>query len=183
MEVVVVRSTRRRRNVEAKLVDGHLQVSIPAWMSESEEARWAAEMLRRWERRSAADDLDLAARAAALAAKYRLPTPRSIRWVSNQHDRWGSYTPADGAIRLSDRMARFPLWVIDYVIVHELAHLVEHGHGRAFRALEARYPRSERAIGYLLAAGLVADRPPAASRHSSGGPWDQLPLFESWGPS
>ena len=51
----------------------------------------------------------------------------------------------------ASRMVDFPDWVIDYVLVHELAHLAESGHGREFKALLARYPWSERAEGYLIA--------------------------------
>ena len=65
--------------------------------------------------------------------------------------RWGSCTPATRTIRLSTRLAAFPDWVIDYVIVHELAHLVVHGHGPDFWDLVNRYPRTERARGYLIA--------------------------------
>lgn len=71
--------------------------------------------------------------------------------------RWGSCTPAAGTIRLSARLARFPDWVIDYVIVHELGHLEEPGHGAAFWRLVNRYPRAERAIGYLIAKSGDAD--------------------------
>jgi predicted metal-dependent hydrolase len=46
-----------------------------------------------------------------------------------------------------------PRWVLDYVIVHELAHLVERGHGPAFNALVDRYAKAERARGYLIAKG------------------------------
>jgi predicted metal-dependent hydrolase len=153
VEVEVVRSARRRRTVQARVVDGRLRVSIPAAMSTAEERRWVDEMVRRMGRRAAADDIDLAERAAALARRHRLPVPASIRWVENQQARWGSCTPSDGTIRLSTRLASFPGWVLDYVIVHELAHLVEPGHGPAFRALEGRYRRAERAIGFLMAKG------------------------------
>ncbi|MDQ1486247.1 MAG: hypothetical protein QOJ62_1940 [Actinomycetota bacterium] len=43
-----------------------------------------------------------------------------------------------------------PAWVVDYVLVHELAHLIEFGHGPRFQALVAGYPKAERARGYLL---------------------------------
>ena len=106
---------------------------------------------RRFEKAAVASETDLAARARELAARYDLPEPADIRWVSNQAHRWGSCTPSTGTVRLSDRMVGYPPWVVDAVIVHELAHLVEPGHGSAFQALMARYPLAERAEGYLLA--------------------------------
>jgi predicted metal-dependent hydrolase len=102
-------------------------------------------------------------RAQRLAERY-LPEypyaaePALVRWVRNQNGRWGSCTPADRSIRISDRIQGFPDWVIDYVILHELAHLVVANHNARFWALVARYPRAERARGYLegvsAAAGL-----------------------------
>ncbi|MQA17591.1 MAG: DUF45 domain-containing protein, partial [Pseudonocardiaceae bacterium] len=81
--------------------------------------------------------------------------PAEAQWVTNQHDRWGSCTPADRSIRLSARLRELPQWVADYVLVHDLAHLLEPGHGPAFWQLVQRYPKTERARGYLegVAAG------------------------------
>lgn len=152
--VEVVRSPKRRKTVSAREVDGVIRVSIPASMSRAEETRWVDEMVRRLSRRSTSSEIDLQERAAVLARRYRLPTPSSIRWVGNQGARWGSCTPVDRTIRISDRMAGFPSWVLDYVIVHELAHLVVAGHDDRFHALVARYPKAERAIGFLMAKGL-----------------------------
>ena len=75
--------------------------------------------------------------------------PASVTWVGNQQHRWGSCTPSTGAIRLSDRLRRLPGWVVDYVLLHELAHLVEPTHSARFWSLVARYPQAERARGYL----------------------------------
>jgi Protein of unknown function DUF45 len=81
-----------------------------------------------------------------------------VRWVPTMSTRWASCTPADGTIRVSERLRDAPGWVVDYVLVHELAHLLEPGHDKAFWAWVRRYPRTERAMGYLeglsAAAGL-----------------------------
>jgi predicted metal-dependent hydrolase len=183
MEIEVVRSRRRTRSVSARFVDGVLRVSIPSGLSAADEARMVQEMTARVERERDACEIDLTERAERLAQRFRLPQPQSIRWVDNQRDRWGSCTPVDCTIRISNRIAGFPNWVIDYVVVHELAHLVEPGHGRAFKELEQRYPRAERAIGYLEAVGMVEGAGPrpaskeASRREAAVQPWDQLPLF------
>ena len=76
--------------------------------------------------------------------------PDSVRWVDNQHARWGSCTPGERSIRLSSRLQGMPSWVVDYVIVHELAHLFEPGHDEAFWSWVGRYPHADKAKGYLL---------------------------------
>lgn len=151
MEITVVRSTKRVKTAQARMVDGRLEVRIPARASRDEEVRLVARFRRRFERTTASDAVDLTARARRLARSLDLPQPTEIRWVSNQAHRWGSCTPSMGTVRISDRLAGFPTWVIDHVIVHELAHLVEAGHGPRFRALIARYRLAERAEGYLIA--------------------------------
>ena len=95
--------------------------------------------------------VDLDRRAAVLARRYGLELPTSIRWVDTMNERWGSCTPSTGAVRLSNRLAAFPAWVRDYVIVHELAHLTYGRHDEAFWTLVGRYPMAERARGFLIA--------------------------------
>jgi predicted metal-dependent hydrolase len=154
VRVEVIRSARRRKTVQAREVDGVLRVSVPAGLAARDEQRWVAEMVRRMERRTAGGTIDLAARAEALAQRYDLPRPAAIRWVDNQRWRWGSCTPSDRTIRISSRLAGEPGWVLDYVIVHELAHLRAPGHDGRFWSLVERYPRTERARGFLMARGL-----------------------------
>jgi len=149
--VEVVRSTRRKRTVGARLVGEVLRVSVPSWMSAADERRYVEHMRLRFERQLQASLVDLDERAAVLARRYGLPQPLSIRWVDNMHSRWGSCTPTTRTVRLSTRLARFPMWVRDYVIVHELAHLMHAGHTAAFWRLVDRYPMAERARGYLIA--------------------------------
>jgi predicted metal-dependent hydrolase len=154
VDVKVIRSPKRRKTVQARQVGGVLHVSIPATMSRADEERHVAEMVRRMRRRNESAVVDLAARAEALAATHGLERPASIRWADNQEWRWGSCTPADRTIRISTRLAGEPPWVLDYVIVHELAHLTIPGHGPGFWALVERYPLAERARGFLMARGL-----------------------------
>jgi predicted metal-dependent hydrolase len=166
--VEVTRSKKRKRSVGAQLVGGTLRVAIPAWMSRAEEAHWVAEMSRRFARKVSSDRIDLGARATTLARRYRLQRPAEIRWVGDMTTRWGSCSPHTSTIRISDRIASFPGWVVDYVIVHELAHLDVGGHGPDFWALVHRYPRSERAIGYLIAKAGDVDADDTHDTHDTG---------------
>ncbi len=128
-----------------------LRITIPSWMSRSEEAHWVDTMTRRYRRARQTDRIDLRDRAATLARRYDLPRPTDVRWGGEMRSRWGSCTPGTGTIRLNDRLAAFPAWVLDYVLVHELAHLAVADHSPAFWEIVRRYPRAERAIGYLMA--------------------------------
>jgi len=157
MRVEIKRSTRRRKTVEARLVDGTLRVAIPAWMTAEDEAHWVEVMSQRFSRKADTAEIDLVARAANLAGRFGLPTPATITWSTRQNARWGSCSVDTGRIRISDRLAGFPGWVIDYVIIHELAHLIESGHNSSFWGLVNRYPLAERARGYLMARADVGD--------------------------
>ena len=157
MDVEVVRSAKRRKSVSARVVDGRIVVRMPQWMSKAQEAEYVAALVAKLERQHSATEVDLPRRADELAARYDLPQPTSIRWVGNQHHRWGSCTPSTGEIRISDRIAAFPGWVLDAVLVHELAHLVHLHHSPAFWELVNRYPKTERAYGFLIAKQLTDD--------------------------
>ena len=168
--VEVRRSRKRRRTVAAYREDEKVVVLIPARMTRAEEKEWVRTMLARLERqekRRRPSDAGLMRRARDLNSRYLdgQATAETVRWVDNQNSRWGSCTPADRAIRLSRRLQGMPAWVIDYVLVHELAHLIEIGHTAAFWELVDRYPKAERAQGFLegVAAasqlGITADDP------------------------
>ena len=133
---------------------------MPAGMRASEEAMWVEKMRQRMLRadRLPGDD-DLMRRAEALSRRHFQGELKatSVRWSEQQNSRWGSCTVDTGAIRLSARMQAFPSWVVDYVLVHELAHLRYNGHGPRFWSLVNRYPLTERARGYLIAKGGEAD--------------------------
>ena len=113
------------------------------------------------ERRRRPSDQELADRAAELSAKYLdgRARPSSVRWSNNQGRRWGSCTLLDGSIRISTRLQGMPSWVLDYVLLHELAHLLHAGHGPDFWAELDAYPRTARARGFLEGYAYGADRP------------------------
>jgi predicted metal-dependent hydrolase len=123
-------------------------------MSRAEETRWVALMVERVlasERRARPSDAELMQRAAALSARYLdgRAGPSSVRWVDTMKARWGSCTPVDGTIRLSRRLSGMPAYVVDYVLLHELTHLLVAGHDRAFHAHMAGFEQRERAEGFL----------------------------------
>ncbi|MGY1453293.1 M48 metallopeptidase family protein [Streptomyces sp. SS8] len=165
--IEVRRSARRRRTVSAYREGGRTVVLIPARMSKEEERRWVGVMLDKLaaqESRRTLDDGELGARAARLSEQYLLgrARPATVRWVTNQNTRWGSCTPAEGSIRLSHRLQGMPEYVLDYVLLHELAHLLVPGHGPEFWRLLETYPRTERARGFLegvIAAGRLPNVP------------------------
>jgi len=152
--------------VSARLAEGGavLEILAPAAATDAELApiieNLKARVLRHVERRETADDAELARRAAELNRQYFDGKLRwaEIRYVTNQQHRFGSCTPSTGVIRISHRVAAMPSWVRDYVIVHELAHLKEANHGPRFWKLVNRYPRTERARGYLICLGLEAEK-------------------------
>ncbi len=157
MRVEIIRSPKRRSTAQARLIDGVLQVRVPAGLAPTEEDRLVRGFVNRFQRGRTAGPIDVAARAEGLVRRFGLRTPQSVRWVGNMSSRWGSCTTNTGEIRLSDRLAAYPPWVLDYVIVHELCHLSVANHSPAFWKLVNRYPRAERARGYLLAKGGEAD--------------------------
>ncbi len=168
--VVVRRSARRRRTVAAFWEDGKAVVAIPASFTKSQEREWVHRMLaklkKQGERRSGqgrrrpATDEVLAEHAAHLSRTYLggRAVPTSVRWVSNQNSRWGSATPADGTIRLSNKLQSMPQWVIDYVLVHELAHLLVAGHNADFWRLVESYPETQRAKAFLEGVAFATSR-------------------------
>ncbi len=205
--VEVRRSARRSRTVSAYRDGNRIVVLVPARLPAADTERVVSDMVATVIRREHRDrtrgprrgDDELTRRCAELAARYlpgaRLPV--SVRWVTSMRHRWASCTPLDASIRVSARLREVPAWVLDYVLVHELVHLEVPGHGPDFWALVARYPRTERARGYLdgvsaaSALGFAADvdgaEPADVARDGSdevknqnGGPDPVPPLALSW---
>ncbi len=152
-EVEIRSSARRRKTGVAFWEGGRVVVVVPERMSRAAKDVFAKELvahlMRRTGRRHASDS-GLEARAAVLSDQY-LDGVRasSIRWSSRQQRRWGSCSLHSREIRIASRLQTVPEWVLDGVIVHELAHLLEAGHTPRFYDLANRYPRQAEAHTYL----------------------------------
>jgi predicted metal-dependent hydrolase len=162
-EVVVRVSARRRKTSEAKWVEGRIIVSLPAHLdheSRQKTTDWLVQRLLTRHGHSVADDEALLARAIELSDRYLVGArPASVRWVTNQTARWGSCSWYSGEIRISHRLRAVPEWVLDSVLVHELAHLTHPDHSPAFHRLASAYPRHDEAGVFLAGYGLGLSRP------------------------
>ncbi|HUP99054.1 MAG TPA: M48 family metallopeptidase [Aeromicrobium sp.] len=151
-EVEIRRSARRKRTVKAYREGDKIVVLMPSHLSEAEAAEHVESLVASIRRKEASlTDEQLMERATDLSRQWLdgRAQPLSVRWVSNQVKRWGSCSSHDRSIRLSDRLQGMPTWVVDYVLLHELAHLIEANHSKRFHALLADFPHTERAKGFL----------------------------------
>jgi predicted metal-dependent hydrolase len=157
--IEVRRSTRRKKTISAEVVGDALIVSVPERMSRADEQKWVARMADRMSERRKKERLNedgaLVRRAAELAELYLGEVgPYEITWGGTLRTRWGWCDPERRSIELSLAIAGYPAWVRDYVILHELAHLLVPDHSRRFWRLVERYPLTERARGFLIAKGM-----------------------------
>lgn len=152
-DVEVRRSARRRKSVAAFRDGGRTIIVVPERMSDSDVARHANALIARLDRRAGKgiSDTQLAARARLLRDRYLpgAPLPATITWSTRQRARWGSCTPSTESIRLSTRLRAMPQYVIDAVLLHELAHLLVADHGPRFKAIVNQYPEHDRAEAFL----------------------------------
>src|SRR5487761_1938481 len=166
-EIVVVRSTRRKRNIAAYRQGGQIIVSIPARLSKADERAVVPEMVAKIRASEASRAIDESVLASHLTDLLALWAPEitekapSVTWKRAMNERWGSCTSVDGTIRISDRLQRVPEYVLDYVLFHEGIHLRFGHHGSAFQEMIARFPKSELAQAYLdgYEAAEIAIRP------------------------
>jgi Protein of unknown function DUF45 len=174
VEVEVRISKRRKKTSEAKWVGGRIVVSLPSHLdveSRQKTIDWLVErLLTRHRLQSGLDDDGLLARAIELSDRYLVGAyPKSVRWVTNQTARWGSCSYYSGQIRISHRLRVVPEWVLDSVLVHEIAHLTYPDHSPAFHKLAGAYPRHEEAGVFLAGYGLGLSNPtpqrPDSSEH------------------
>jgi hypothetical protein len=158
-QITIVRSKRRRKTIQTKYETGRLWIYLPFGMSATDEQKWIDRMIKRseqWEKKRTLKKSDswLMQRAQELNKKYFDGTLHfSIKFVLNQNTRYGSCTSVDRSIRISERVKTMPSWVQDYIIIHELAHLIHPNHSKKFWEKVHQYKYAERAKGYLIAIG------------------------------
>ena len=161
-EVEIRASSKRKKTGTAHWSGSRIVVQIPARVRGRERRVFVDELVERLltqRPQNAGGDAALEERARVLADTYNdAITPASVRWVKNQQARWASCSPASREIRVSSRLRQCPEWVIDAVLVHELAHLQEADHSAKFYEIANRHPRqndSELYLdGYALGLGL-----------------------------
>jgi YgjP-like, metallopeptidase domain len=164
-EVEVRISARRKKTSEARWVGDRIVVSLPLHLdidSRQKTIDWLVQrLLTRHHPQAVLDDEQLLARAIELSERYLIGArPVSVRWVTNQTARWASCSNYSGHIRVSHRLRAVPGWVLDSVLVHEVAHLTYPDHSPAFHRLASAYPRHEEAGVFLAGYGLgLAARP------------------------
>lgn len=169
-EVVVRRTRRRKTGVAAFWESGRAVIAVPARMSVEDEDYWIPHMVQRLEghltapagkrRQPPASDEELMRRCLSLSARYlgSRAVPVSVRWVTNQNGRWGSATCSRKTIRISHQVRGMPEWVLDYVLLHELAHLIHPNHSADFWAELDGYADQEKAKAFLQGASFASSR-------------------------
>ena len=156
---IEVRLSRKRvKNLNLRISrDGsHVDVSAPSWVSEDE----VREFVRRkaaWIESHLAQAADTPMARASQAKPEEVAQWREVvsscvpaliaAWepimgvkagkiaYRNMTSRWGSCQPATGRICINVRLALYPPECLEYVVVHELCHLLERGHGPRFHQL------------------------------------------------
>ena len=146
------RSSRRKKTIAVHREGDIIVVNAPQWMSTADVERHARDLVARLRKseRSPRSDVDLLTRALWVRMEFlpEAPEPTAVRWAT-QERRWGSCATLERSIRISSQLQRAPQYVIDAVIVHELAHLLRADHGPEFKLLISRYPENLRADAFL----------------------------------
>jgi len=161
-KVKIIRSAKRKRTIQAKMIQDTLWIYFPMGMAKAKEEKWIKEMTKRFAKQKHQQQLNkdgtLQIRAQQINKQYfNGELDFTIKYVANQTSKFGSCTPRTKMIRVSDRIASMPRWVQDYVIIHELAHLIHPNHSKKFWETVYQYKYTERAKGYLIAVGLTSD--------------------------
>jgi len=134
---------------QVRLHGPYLNLILDKALPASQRTPRARQTLVEWYRAKAREYLSR--RAALWAAKLGLPSPRIV--VAEPPKRWGS-TTKNGTLRINWRVLQCPVSLVDYVLAHELVHLIHEDHSRVFwAALGAIMPDYEERKKRLRAMG------------------------------
>lgn len=159
MRVRITRSKRRKKTASARLEDGVLSIRVPAALSEEKIKSLVGKFNKSVRKKRKVENIErenwLVGRVERLNKKYfgGKIIYKTVKWSRNQKKIYGSCTFKRKVIRISSRLAKRPKWVLDYILIHEMAHLVEPNHSKNFWRLVNQYKRAERARGYLMGLG------------------------------
>ena len=148
--ISVVESGSRSRVVSPG--DGTISVRVPTGSPEPVRRR----ALDAWLRRQVAGE------AEHLIAHWSSPIGVRVTacTVRRMTSRWGSASPERKRITLNLELAAHPAEYLEYVVVHEMVHLIEAGHGRAFQRLMNRHLPDWKGLRRELNRGLPEPTPP-----------------------
>jgi|SRR5699024_6833432 len=171
-EIRLITSSRRKKTISASHRDGMIQLSVPANLPDEYIVNSARSLVakikqrQKLAQRTPTDDA-LHQRALHLARVWLggQVEPNSVVWSDRQTTLWGSCTPTTKNIRISSKLKTMPQWVIDGVLVHELAHLKYSGHGNDFQQFAAQYPKMREADAFLDGVAYAQHRQPAPSNN------------------
>lgn len=163
MDVKIIRSPRRHRTISARMVNDCLVVRAPQHVSQERLDTVVEGFKIKFQKRKLKEALDrkqsLREIVEKLNEKYFANALKinSIEYVIDQNSKYGCCNYTHRSIRISHKVGLMPSWVRDYVLVHEMAHLLEPNHSKSFWSIVSRYKLAERARGYLLAMGFLAE--------------------------
>ncbi len=161
-DIKITRSLKRRKTIGAQLINNILYVYAPYHIPDEKLAKIIASFKQKFTnsllKKKLNNEKSLKEIAEMLNKKYlknRLDISSiSIEYVTEQTHKFGCCNFQSKFIRISHQIAKMPDWVRDYVIIHELSHLIEPNHSKSFWDIVSGYKLAERAKGYLIAKGV-----------------------------
>lgn len=158
MEIKIKYSHNRRRTVGARFISGAMHIYAPSGIPEHKLNPIIDAFKKKFEKKQMKKELNsnperLLEITNDLNRKYfdgKLEV-KSIAYSGEQDKMYGVCYHKRKEIWISYRLKEMPDWVRNYVIVHELAHLLQPNHSADFWNLVNRYKLAERARGYLIA--------------------------------
>ena len=155
--IVIQRSKRRKKTLQAVLRDNTVKILAPSTTSDAEIKKFLDKFLKKLELKDIIlnNDKELLSRANKLKKKFIPDAPDfTIVFQESLKRTWGKCFTNQRKIVINPVLGTYPKWVLDFVIVHELAHLLIPNHGKEFRSLVNRFKLKERAVGFLMAKGM-----------------------------